>query len=278
MQERIDTIAPRAGRRSTICLLHASATGPTALTGLAGELQSGSWAVSAPALPGYGETPLKPQPNLIEQACAVASSSTRWHTSTRRVLFGHSMGGLIALLTAIGAQQRGEPLDALVLFDPVLVGLLDRDNPAHSRALKWDRAIIAHLASSVKHGDPETGVAAFVEAWNETRWDALPAKVRAELVGAAPRLVQETQATSFLPLDHKLIAELQVPVLLLNGSRSPELIHLTSRAAHDLLPSSELRTIEDAGHMAPVLAPQTIADAMREFLARELARENTSDD
>ena len=43
----------------------------------------------------------------------------------RRVVFGHSMGGYIALMTALDAQDSGRPLDGLILYEPILLDLFD---------------------------------------------------------------------------------------------------------------------------------------------------------
>jgi pimeloyl-ACP methyl ester carboxylesterase len=177
-------------------------------------------------------------------------------------LFGHSMGGLIALLAALD----GLAADALVLYEPIVLGCLDPNSPEDIAARAWDGACIQTLHERVAAGDPEAGVAAFVEAYNEVAWSQLPAALRAGLVVKASNLVAETTATQELHLDMARLAALPMPVLILQGSRSPQVTHRMTAGLARAMPRAVSRIVEGAGHMGPVMSHAAVATEVRAFL------------
>jgi pimeloyl-ACP methyl ester carboxylesterase len=169
-------------------------------------------------------------------------------------VFGHSMGGLVGLLGALD----GLPIGALVLYEPIVTACLGADAVA---LRDWDRAIVAEVERSIAAGNPESGIAAFITAWNETPWSALPSAARARLVASAGELAADMNAVSYcaVPLDR--LARLETPVVLLQGALSPPITHAMSARLHALLPGAQLRRVEGCGHMGPVLSPAAIVSA-----------------
>lgn len=234
----------------TVVLLHAAAAGPTSLAGLARALARPGRRIVAPALAGYGGTaPAGGDP--LDGHIAVVNACLGLLGARPRVLFGHSMGGLVALLAA-------PAVDAMVLYEPITLGLLHDDDPADRAARAWDHAIVGFLVNSVARGDPEPGVARFVAAWNELAWDALPPPARARLVDAAPRLAAEVTAggNRALRLDR-----IVCPVTILQGGKSPPITdRMTARLA-DALPDGRRVMLPLCGHMGPVQAATMVAAA-----------------
>lgn len=250
-------------------LLHASATGPHAMGGLAKRLLgAGDRRIMAPAFVGYGEGPADTatEPDIVRTNLSIVTDLVQGDRSRPVVLFGHSMGGLIAALAALELQQHEVPVDALVLYEPMLIGLLDPERGEHARALDWDRGVIAGLAAQVGAGQPEAGVRTFVEAWNETDWEAMPVAARERLIATADHLVRETAAVSYCKIDQAGLAALTVPTLLLRGTRSPALVsHITERAV-STVPRAHCTVLPECGHMAPLLEPDRVVDAIESFL------------
>lgn len=249
-------------------LLHASATGPAALTGLARRLDTGDRRIIAPAFVGYGETDLgAAADDRLAAHRAVVREVVQRLPAGRRVLFGHSMGGLVALETALDAEADGNRFDAVILYEPILIDMLDLNEPDHAEALAWDRAIIARLHRDVGAGDAEAGVSHFIEAWNETRWDTLPEAARRDLVAQAQNLVRETAAVSHHRLERSRLAASTTPTLLLRGACAPRLIAYTNGVAAGVMPRARQRTLPGCGHMGPLLKPADVAGAIEAFVS-----------
>ena len=103
----------------------------------------------------------------------------------------------MALLVALDGAKP----DALILYEPIVLDLLRADDPDDGRARAWDRALIDRLAAGVAVGSPESGVAAFIEAYNEVQWTALPVKAREAIVADATAMRDLTTVVHHLPLD-----------------------------------------------------------------------------
>ena len=248
-----------------VLMLHASATGPQTLSGLAKHLLRPNLRIVAPAFAGYGRTQFNTPSSPIAANLHIARHILNNHSGSSRIVFGHSMGGLIALLTALDAGDADVPPDALVLYEPILPGLLDRTTTEGAAALAWDRNVISSLRTAVDNGDRAAGVRKFVEAWNEVKWACLPDAVRSHLITNAENLMRETTQTSEFELDHAALKALQLPTLLLQGEASPMMTHLISQRASDLLPNAHLVVVPRANHLAPVSSPALIGAELFRF-------------
>ena len=253
---------------TTFILLHASATGPKSLSGLASHLSGPDRQIIAPAFVGYGQTQSAGanDDDRLATNQAIVRDVLRARPSPRRYLFGHSMGGTIALSIALEEQGRGNPFDAVILYEPVLVDLLDLQRLAEADAYDWDRGVVECLADQVSKGHPEAGVRHFVEAWNETDWDALPDPARRALVASSGNLVEETASVSAHKIDTSRLATFSTPTLLLRGCLSPPLITFTTDRAACLMPHASQSVIEGCGHMGPLLQPAIIAERIEKHL------------
>jgi pimeloyl-ACP methyl ester carboxylesterase len=233
-----------------VVLVHAAAAGPGALSGLARALSRPGRRIIAPALNGYAGTSLHFHGDrVVSHAAAIDAVLAAQPVD---VLFGHSMGGLAALL----CEPRYR---SLVLYEPIVTAVLREDDAEDRAARDWDRAINAAFEHRLSAGDPEGAIATFVEAWNETPWSGLPEGARARLIAAAPSLGNDMHAVSFFAApsfaDRK-------DVLILQGTRSPPITaRMTARLAA-IIPGARRRMVEGAGHMGPVLAPALISAAI----------------
>ncbi len=261
-------VAEWGSGETSFVLLHASATGPQSLSGLASHLLRPDRRLVAPAFVGYGRTQWVSAKgrDRLEANQAIVQAVLQARPTPRRILFGHSMGGTVALSVALEEQRRGNPYDAVVLYEPVLVDLLDLQQPAQADAYHWDRAIIEFLARQVSDGHPEAGVRHFVDAWNETAWDALPAPARRALTANSGNLVEETASVSAYKINPSRLAAFATPTVLLRGSLSPALIAFTTERAAHIIPHASQSIIDGCGHMGPLLQPATIASRIEMHL------------
>ena len=238
-----------------LILLHAAATGPRSLAALAERLAAPGRRIVAPALHGYGATLMRDAADRLHAHVRVVEACMRQHDAERRVLFGHSMGGLVALL----AVMAGAPVGELVLYEPIVIACLRDDDPADVACRAWDRAIVRAVQTAIAAGTAEAGIARFIEAWNETPWSTLPAALRARMVANASELVAEIAAVSFCPLDPRALATIATEVRLLQGADSPEITRRMTSRLGGILPRAQRTVMVGTGHMGPVQAPDRVA-------------------
>jgi pimeloyl-ACP methyl ester carboxylesterase len=256
-----------------LLLLHATA-GKSSLSRVAEWLQRPERRILVPAFHGYGASaldggldggggrPVAELNRLLAGYVLEAAGPAR-----RRVVFGHSMGGQTGLLAALDAEDAGRPFDAVVLYEPILHGLLDPARAAEKAALDWDREIVEALAAADTPEAVEAGVARFVEAWNETNWHDIPPAARAEMVAGAARLVAETTSMPALGPAPERLASMRAPVLFLRGDRSPAFCGLVAANGAAAAPNGTSLLLPGCGHMAPAFSPAPVATAVDDFLA-----------
>ena len=268
---RIELLRSGVGRNCAI-LLHAAASGPRALYKLGAALcgDGSGWRAVLPALDGYDGSTLPDA--RADDPFAAHLRIARWTfeemgreaTGGKRVLIGHSMGGLVALLAALdGLDAAG-----LVLYEPIVLDCLKASDPEDSAARAWDSARVDKLREGVAGGDPELGVKAFIEAFNEVSWGDMPAVLRADLVSKAALLAAETRAAPQVKLDRGMLAALSLPVLILQGERSPPVTHRMSLRLAQAIPHAVRRIVPGTGHMGPALSPTTVAAEVAPFLGQ----------
>ena len=245
-----------------LAMLHASGTGARTLAPLAG-LLAADRRVLAVDFDGYGETRLNAPADVLERHLAAACHLFRLAGPAPFDLFGHSMGGFVALLAAargLVAPRR------LVLFEPVAFGALDPADPDDVAAREIDRDATRLLQAAAAAGEPEAGLAAFIGLWNGQDWDRLPDRARAALGRLAPQIALEAPRVSFDATPAAAYAGIGCPVLLLRsaGAIAP-MRRLTDRLAA-VLPDVRLLEVGAVTHMGPLSAPAACAAAIRQFL------------
>ena len=76
-----------------------------------------------------------------------------------------------------------------------------------------------------------------------------------EMVDAAHVLPRELQAIAEYEFDPGRFAEMTTPTLLLLGDESPPLYTDATKAVHDVLPNSQIRTFDEVAHEPMNTAP-----------------------
>ena len=239
-----------------LVLLHAAATGPKAYAPLAERLAAAGWQCLAPALHGYGNSQVPGAASAVDAHVAIAA----WlaEVSGARTLVGHSMGGLAALLAAPSAA-----LDRLVLFEPILFDALDAEADADLIAAEAEMA--AAMRRHLAEGRDEDAIRVFVEVWNDTAWGDLPAPARARLTAQAAGVVADTRATGDVKIP-AAVWKAAPPTMLIHGDRSPEIARRMVAGAVRHLAQAEVVSLTGIGHMAPLMQPETVAQALVQAL------------
>jgi pimeloyl-ACP methyl ester carboxylesterase len=199
---------------------------------------------------------------------------SRWRDAQRRVVVGHSFGGMVAL--GWWLRHRGEGparVDGLVLigttagpmFDAVRVrvaGLRGREWRVSAKPVValWHRPEVTRgfkrLMSrrtqtvdfrTLRHrGDLAVGLA----GWRNTDWRARMAY---------------RQAMDGFDVRARL-AEVAVPAIVLHGTRDRLFPLESARRLAQGLPQAELRVIPGAGHVLPLTHGETVVGAVRDLL------------
>jgi len=249
-----------------VVLLHAAAQSLRAMTPLARRLARPDRRVLVPHLAldrapdrapdrAAGEGPIAAYADIALACLAEVPAE-------RRLLFGHSMGALAALVAA----ARGARRDCLVLYEPIVTAQLDQGDPGDLALRQWDARIVERMEAELAAGDPEAAVARFIEAWNEVRWDTLPVPARERLAADAAGLARLVRATTDFDAGPDLVGAVAGPAFVLQGTESPAITQRMSERLAAALAGARLRMLPGCGHMGPVLQSGGVATALEAIL------------
>lgn len=180
----------------------------------------------------------------------------------RADVIGHSFGGTVALRLAM---QRPERVRSLVLIEPVLLAAA-----RGSARLAEFRVAMDEIAASLAAGDRPAAAAQFNDLVNpDAPWSGLSGRARDMLAAQIHLVVEEsavvTDDAAGLLAPGRLEAVTQ-PVLLIEGSLSPPLLHEVNAALAARLPQARRVVVAGAGHMAPITHPDSVAAEIAAFL------------
>ena len=202
-------------------------------------------------------------PNLRRQDSMTQMSLDAWAdvadvpADTPLVLAGFSMGGYVALqmladaprrvaaLALVDTSCRPEPAENLPLRQATMAGL-QRDFDAETLAI-LRRGVHANNLSNV------TLMLTGQRIMREVGADAAVRQIQA-IIGRA---------------DHReMLAQLDLPVLVLCGRVDQVTPLALSREAAALIPGAQLHIVEDAGHWTPLEQPEVVAEQLGRLLDR----------
>jgi pimeloyl-ACP methyl ester carboxylesterase len=174
------------------------------------------------------------------------------------VLIGHSFGGAVAAETARRAQPRR--LAAVALYEPG-VGVGGAIAPADIDRMD------TLIATGGRGAALDIGVAA-LDAAGLVSTDRRPPRARwtEALLALAPTFPRELQAISVPGLDPARYTGLELPAVVLVGTRSPEPQRRNGERLAAALPDARLGWLEGVGHVAHTTAPDLVAAAVSGFL------------
>lgn len=163
-------------------------------------------------------------------------------------LVGHSYGGHVALRAA--SRTPGRVL-SLTLYDPVSVGVLDRDPERDGDALaEMPNLALGWGASEADHAAWRRG---FVEYWSGAEaWSRLREATRAEMMrvgwvicaGARSLVADRTGIEAYRSLTAKTV--------LVTGERSPLAARRIVARLGEVIPGARVERLAGAAHMGPL--------------------------
>ena len=255
MNAHVDALQIGEGANQLLAL-HASGSGARSLSAFARALGE-DVTVTIANLHGYGGSRCDVEEiTSLEQHFEVALAALTSLGEAPVHLFGHSMGGVVALELA---SRYPEKIASLHLAEPVTFGVLHRSEDAD--VIAQDRASIAAFAQGASDG-----LSTFIEYWNGSPWQALPERARSELGALREQIAREALEVSANNASTDPYRTLQCPVQLLAGARTNPVAKRICRRLSQQFPGWDVAEVPDAGHMLPMEQPDRVAALVANYL------------
>jgi pimeloyl-ACP methyl ester carboxylesterase len=223
----------------TLVFLHGAGFGGDVFAAQTAEFE----ASHAPNLPGHF---CPGQPQTVDEFAAFVAEYVHRNDLRDVVLCGHSLGGAIAIQTAL---DRAVPLRALVLLAS---GAKLRVAPAFLKGFESDFRATAREVASYFFAEPAPARIAWAA-------DCM------ERVGPAQTLRDFRACDAFDALER--LGEISVPVLALTGEADKMTPPKFAHALADRVPGAQARIIAGAGHFVMVEQPDETNEAIRACLS-----------
>ncbi len=254
-----------AGTGPGVVCLHSNASTSGQWRGLMDRLAP-KFHVLAPDCYGAGKSPdwpsdrairLRDEVALIEPVLARAGSPL--------ALVGHSYGAAVALIAALADPAR---VRAMVLYEPVLFGLLDAETPPPNEA-DGIRDAVADAGLALDAGNPGAAAERFIDYWMDRgAWKRTPEQRKPPIAASMVNVRRWGHALFTEPTRLDAFRSLDVPVLYIVGQRSTTSARGVARLLTAALPRVELVELDDLGHMGPMTHPDLVNDVIARYLER----------
>ena len=252
-----------SGSGPRVVCLHANASSSAQWRHLS-ELLAPRFQVVAPDLYGAGSTPEWPSDRVItlaDEAALIAPLLA--DTSAPVALVGHSYGAAVALKAALAAPDR---IAALAVYEPTLFAVIEQTSPRPNDADGIRRAV-ADAAAALDAGDRFAAARAFIDYWSgDGAWAAIPEQRKPQVAAQVANVRRWEHALLHEPTPLFAFASLDVPVLLLTGTRSTTSARGVAKLLAPTLPRVAVVEFAELGHMGPVTDPATVDPVIAEFL------------
>lgn len=216
--------------------------------------------VIAPDLRGFGKSPERATPgNLADDADDLAHLLDALNITQPITLCGLSMGGYIAWQFF---QRHRDRLHSLIQCDTKAA----TDTP-EARRIRFESAerVLAEGPAFLAEGMPGK---LFGKATFSKNPVVIEETIRVIRETASPTIAHAQHAMAGRPDVTNLLGKIDVPTLLIVGEEDQISPPQEMREMAVMLPDSQLVVIPEAGHMAPLEAPEAVNAAIEAFLRR----------
>ena len=187
-------------------------------------------------------------------------------------LVAHSYGAAVALRIAATNRTR---VRSMALYEPAIWGTLAELCPGEAPTLEIE-AVRDETILLLDARRPEAAAERFIEYWaGAGAWNATPPERKPRLV-ATMRSLRDGWLASFVDRwSTAALRSLDVPCLLMTGTRSTAAARLATRLLDDALPQARMLELEGLGHLGPITHAERVDAAVEAFLSGQ-ARESVS--
>jgi pimeloyl-ACP methyl ester carboxylesterase len=223
--------------------------------------------ILAPDLLGYGASEPWPEVGLgpsvwddevIEAVMDMAGAPVH--------LVGHSYGAAACLEVARRDAESGRGMvKSLFLVEPVSFHLLRR--PDYQRQWTKIERLATQIVARSARGDFRGAANAYMGFWlGSLKWRLAPRAFRKEVLRTMPKVAAEFRA--LFQVDHgaERYAEIDFPITLVRGGRSPRPATAVVDILAQTLPHANVRALPSAGHMSPFTHKSEVAKLVESHL------------
>lgn len=173
-------------------------------------------------------------------------------------LIGHSFGATAALRLAV---TRPDLVSRLTLIEPVYF-VAAKGTEAHRMHAKVFRPFVMAMLT----GDEAKAAQVFNDLWGETPWTDLSERRQTDLTKRIHLIVAgaaaiEEDASGITSAER--LAEVKVPVTLIRGSETVEVIAAIHETLVARLPNATDHVVSGAAHMLPMTHTDQVAEIIR---------------
>lgn len=182
-------------------------------------------------------------------------------------LVGQSTGGLVALHTAL---HHPEQVHSLVLSEPLSLSLLCESPEGAELWGAYEEQYWRPAAMAFNRGETDAALAILCNSiMGPGTYEALTEEVRPILRENGPELrIEFNHPAYFSPFSSADAACISVPVLLVEGDRSPPMFGVIADALAQKLPNVTRKRFRDVCHVPPFFVPEAFNNAVFDFLDR----------
>ncbi len=197
-------------------------------------------------------------------------------SSARIHLIGHSYGGCVALHVAL---KRPERIASISLYEPCAFYLLPQMGSIALDAWREVERLANSIKEHCRQGETAAAMAAFINYWSgDGAWNKLKSEHQDKLSTWAPNAVYAFDAIFNELTKPSDFRNLGMPVVLMQGERSPISTQVVSAELRNLLPDCQSHHLSGLGHMGPLTHAETTNNLIRtHILAHTLTQSNLAD-
>lgn len=250
--------------RPAVLCIHSFAGSARQYRGLAQRLGS-QFDVLAADLYGHGDAPGWGEERPFMLADEAAAFERLLPDAQPVHLVGHSYGAAVALRIAAAHRQR---VQSMVLYEPAIWGTLATLCAGEPAALEIEQVRDETMALLAR-GALAEAAARFIDYWaGPGAWAATPPERRPRLLAAMRSLRDGWQASFAERWSAADLRSLDIPCLLLTGTRSTAAARRALQLLRGLLPCADVVEFENLGHLGPITHPERIDNAVEAFIFR----------
>jgi len=217
---------------------------------------AGRFTVRTVDLLGHGRSPAWPEeaPNALDTDAAAVLAQLPDADGLH--LVGHSYGAAVAMRLALRRPQR---VKSLTLYEPVLFGLLDAQDPARHEIEDIARSV----ATLVKAGALADAARVFVGYWGGPKaWSGMNEQQQATVLHRIVTVPRHFEALLSVRWEQRHWQRLTMPLLLLQGGATRAPARQVVEQLLQALPQARSEVFASAAHLGPVTHAQPVLQAM----------------